>query len=393
MKILMLSKDSSLLKQNARFIGDARLRHIGYSKALRQKYPDAEIRIITYSSRLSKLRSEKVAPGLLIFGTQSFHRIFFVFNLISSLFIVLKDGWKPDLITVQTPWEEGFVGLVISKIFNIPFLPQLHFDIFSDGWLAESFMNKWRRLIAKVIFKNASHIRVVSQHLAEKLSVNYKIPISKISIIPVGINFLPIIGSKDTYKRKLSSRLVGKKVVLFVGRLCATKNLKLFVKTAKEILESCPSAMFVIVGDGEEKDSTIEYIYEHRIEDSFLFLGTQLHADLPEIYAAADVFLLTSHYEGFPRVFVEASLSSVPIVTTACIGQNDLVKDAVSGYIVNDFSEKELSDKVCTLLFSEKQARNFGYRARKSAMKNFSLESLYLGLIDVWEITAKSSMN
>lgn len=390
MKILILSKDPSLFKKSTNFIGDSRIRHIGYLKALRKQYPDGEIKIITYTSIFDKLNYEKVVPGLMLYGTQSAHRVFFVFDLILCIMKAFRNGWRPSLITSQTPWEEGMIGLVLSKVLNIPFLPQLHFNLFSDEWLAESFINPWRKLVAKIVFKYANRIRVVSSQLAYKVSLNFKIPISKISIAPVGVNFIPKNGSKNLYKQKLSVNLKDKKVVLFVGRLCAAKNLKLFISTARKIINVLPKTMFVIVGEGEERDNIIRWIHEFKVERNFLIIGAQLHTDLPQIYAASDVFLLTSHYEGFGRVILEAQLSGIPVVSTNCIGPNDLIDDGLNGYIIDNPTATKLSEKTIALLNDNLLARKFGNNSKAKAMKKFSIKSLSSNLINIWSITAQT---
>ena len=385
MKILILSKDATLFKQNGEYIGDARKRHIVYAQTLRQKYPNGEIRIITYSVRSDNLKFESVVPGLILYGTNSWHRSLYFANLFLTLLKVFKDGWRPDLITVQTPWEEGLVGLFVSKIFSIAFLPQLHFNLFSDMWLRESFLNKWRRKVAKFVFNNATHIRVVSSKLAYEVSSNFSIPISKISIAPVGVIFTPKKNSKKFYKRKISKDLIDKQVVLFVGRLCVQKNLRLFVETSKKILESLPETFFIIVGDGEEREFILKWISEFGIKDNFLVMGPQLHSKLPEIYSASDVFLLTSHYEGFGRVILEAQLSSVPVVSTNCVGPDDLIVDGENGFIINEPIAAELAEKVICLLSNERLALAFGKNARTSAIQRFSMDIITFNLIRVWE--------
>jgi glycosyltransferase involved in cell wall biosynthesis len=385
MKILIISKDATLFKRNGKYIGDARKRHIVYAQTLRQKYPHGEIKIITYSVRSDNLKFERVVPGLILYGTNSWHRAMYFIDLFLPLMKVFKNGWRPDLITVQTPWEEGVVGLVVSKIFNIAFLPQLHFNLFSDKWLRESFLNKWRRMVAKFIFNKATHIRVVSSQLAYRVSSNFSIPISKISIVPVGVIFKPKKSSKKLCKRKISKDLINKKVVLFVGRLCAQKNLRLFVETSKKILESLPETVFILVGGGEEKELILKWIGEFGIEDNFLVMGPQLHSKLPEIYAASDVFLLTSHYEGFGRVILEAQLSSIPVVSTNCVGPDDLIVDGVNGFIINEPIADELAAKMICLLSNDRLALAFGKNARASAIQRFSMDIITSNLLRVWE--------
>ena len=60
-----------------------------------------------------------------------------------------KEGWLPQVITSQTPYEEGGVGLSLAQDFGAKFIGQLHFDLFSDDWKKESIWNGLRGWAAK----------------------------------------------------------------------------------------------------------------------------------------------------------------------------------------------------------------------------------------------------
>jgi glycosyltransferase involved in cell wall biosynthesis len=382
-KVLVLGKDATLFPMQGA-IGDTRKRHVIYADRLRRREPGSEIRIATYTPCKGGGRYDVPCDGLRIYGTRSYHRATFVFDLLLLLRRVLADGWRPDVVTVQTPWEEGLVGYVVARAVGARFIPQLHFDLFSQDWLNESRLNRWRRTVAKFVIRRADLVRVVSTALANGVVEQCAIPPARVRVAPVGVNFVPALGEKRQFKAQLAPRLEQRRIVLFVGRLCAQKNLSLWVDVARSVASRVPAAMFVIVGAGPDDVSIRRLVENVHLADRFLFLGRQPHDALPRIYAAADVFLLTSHYEGFGRVLLEALLSGVPVVSTACTGPEDLVQDGVNGYLLPRGDAVGLATKVSELLEDEQRACLFGLIAAQRMTKQFNIEALADRILDCW---------
>ncbi len=384
-KILVFSKDQTLFKQTATSsIGDARKRHIYYTDRLRDRYPNSEIRIVTYTKYKDGGSYDQPNDGFCLYGTRSFHRATYIFGLFRLLPVVFADGWRPDVVTVQTPWEEGVLGLIVARVLGARFLPQLHFDLFSDAWVAEHWLNPWRRLVAKSVLKYADRVRVVSTRLRAQVIGQCHVLCKNVCVAPVGVNFVSAIGNKQHFKKNLQLCLDDRKVVLFVGNLYAPKNLVLWVKVARMVAMRAPKAFFLIVGDGPDKSMILEQVKAADLEDRFLFMGNIGHDSLPEIYAAADVFLLTSHYEGFGRVVLEAMLAGVPVVSTACGGPEDLIEDGYSGFLLTPGNSEGLADRVTDLLENETLATEMGNQAQKQVAEEFNFERLADRIIDFW---------
>lgn len=384
-KILIFSKDPSLFyDEKSVNPGDSRLRHIFYVNQLRQRYPGSEIRVITYTPRKIKSRFEEPCDGFCLYGTRSIHRIMYMIDLVRLSILVLSKGWRPDIITVQTPWEEGVIGCFLSRILNAKFLPQLHFDLFSSEWIAESLLNPWRFFISKKVLKSADGIRVVSTLLSKKLVDNFSIDYDRIYVAPVGVNFSPIQCSKRDAKLNLSGSLIDCSTVLFVGRVCSVKNLPLWVEVASIVSSSITNVRFIVVGDGPEMLSLKQKINDLHLQSKFILFGTQSHELMPTFYAAADVFLLTSHYEGFGRVVLESFLSGVPVVSTDCIGPKELIEDGENGYLCSSGDVKGLAGHIVDLLTNQAKAKSMGESGRKKILEKYSLTALTDRIIDTW---------
>ncbi len=385
MKVLMLSKDPAIFFESSeKYIGDSRSRHILYSECLRERFPDSEIKIITYTPRKDHSIKSFPADGLVIYGTNSIHRAFFLMDVLRLLPRVLSSGWRPDVITVQTPWEEGLLGLLLSRILCTKFVPQLHFNLLSEDWCAENPLNLFRRKIAFFVLKHSTRVRVVSQELKNRLIKLQLLDSDDIIVAPVGVSFRVTGENKNDLKVRIASNLKNKKIILFVGRFCDQKNLELWVGLAKKILVIRQDVMFVMAGDGEKTGQIKSLVRDFGISNRFIFLGNVLHAELPSIYGAADIFLLTSHYEGFGRVILEAMLSGLPVVSTRCVGPEDLIQDKKTGFLFDKNEKAEMVECLLSLLGDDVTSKKIGAMANKAVSIQFSRRSLADRVIDSW---------
>jgi glycosyltransferase involved in cell wall biosynthesis len=385
MKVLMLSKDPAIFFESSeKYIGDSRSRHIFYLQCLEERFPDSEIKIITYTPRKDKSVESSPADGLVIYGTNSIHRAFFLMDVLRLFSKALAKSWRPDVITVQTPWEEGLLGLLLSRILCAKFVPQLHFNLLSEDWCAENPINIFRRKIAFFVLKHSTRVRVVSEELKNRLIELRVVGSEKIIVAPVGVNFRATYENKNDLKGRLASNIKNKKIILFVGRFCDQKNLELWVELAKKISEVRQDVMFVMAGYGEKTAQIKSLVSNFGISNRFIFLGNVLHADLPAIYGAADIFLLTSHYEGFGRVVLEAMLSRLPVVSTRCVGPEDLIEDRKTGYLFNKNEKAKILECLLNLLNDEITSKKIGMMAQEAVSTKFSRRNLADRVIDSW---------
>lgn len=385
MNILIIGKDPTLFESGKETFGDTRKRHIAYARALRRRWPGSSIRIITYTPSAARYEVEQVEDGLTLYPTCSFHRATFLWDVV-RLFPHLIRGWKPDLITVQTPYEEGLIGYFLSRFVGAKFLPQLHFDLFSEDWRKEHWLNSWRCCMASWVIRRADGVRVVSEALKSKLVERLGMTEDRVNVLPVGVNFTPVdrVEKGEACKAAINPKLAGKPVVLFVGRFYAPKNLSLWVEVAERVSREVPEAYFVMAGDGPLLAEIRALVENKKLSERFCFLGKVGHERLPEVYAAADLFLLTSNYEGYGRVVVEAHLAGLPVVSTKSTGPKDLIVDGETGYLHPLKDVDGLARSVVRLLSVPGLRDTMGQAGKKRVEQQFSLDTLVERLITAW---------
>lgn len=389
--VLILSKDPSFLSNESGF-GDTLQRHIYYAECLNAHLPGSDVRIVTFSRRGNAQKILAPIANLKIYGTSSVHRIFYMLDCVRTLKQVFADSWKPTVITTQGPYEDGQLGLWLAKRTTARFIPQLHFDLFSHDWLRESRLNPVRLIAARYVLRHADAVRVVSREQKRKLVEKLELAPESVHVVPIGVSFKSTSKSKDACKAEVHSALPGHKVVLFVGRLYAPKNLDLWIDVAEQVIRQEPGVRFLLAGNGPLYDELLVRVKNARLDQSIIFLGSVPYGNLSEVYGAADLFLLTSHYEGFGRVLVEAAISGVPVVSTNCAGPADVVVHGKTGFLCEPGNKDELIQCVLALLRDQPKLEQFGKAARSHVDTIFGRMALANGLVRMWSFNAPADI-
>src|SRR5207247_2175114 len=97
--------------------------------------------------------------------------------------------------------------------------------------------------------------------------------------------------------------------------------------------------------------------------------------DVPELLEVFDVFLLTSLWEGLPRVLVEAMIMGVPVVAPDVDGISEVIRTGENGYLVSPGDTASMTVRVIELLENETLRRQMG-RAAKGLVQEFSAEKM-----------------
>lgn len=174
----------------------------------------------------------------------------------------------------------------------------------------------------------------------------------------------PIIQSEDIFRSMLQEalplsvsyrekyRLVGKKVIFYVGRLTEVKNISLLLRVYREVIKVEKNTLLLLVGDGPLWDVLHVETRQLGIDDSVVFAGKQEGLDLMAHYNLGDLFVLPSSYEPFGAVVNEALLAGCYVLCSNNAGAACLIRDKVNGELFDIENEKGLLDKLLVWLSS-----------------------------------------
>jgi glycosyltransferase involved in cell wall biosynthesis len=149
-------------------------------------------------------------------------------------------------------------------------------------------------------------------------------------------------------------------VVGMIGRICYQKNNLFALEIFKEILRHEPTAVFLIVGEGEDELAMREKVVEYNLQNAVIFYGVP--DTVNEIYQAIDVFLFPSNFEGLGVVALEAQSAGLPVIAST-----NVPKEVECTQLIRFLSlEQPISDWVETTL----RFRSFDRKDTNEAVKN-----------------------
>jgi glycosyltransferase involved in cell wall biosynthesis len=159
-----------------------------------------------------------------------------------------------------------------------------------------------------------------------------------------------------------------------------------WVGVAQRVAPRVPQAHFLLVGDGELRPRVEEAILRAGLAGRFHLLGWR--RDIPSVMKNLSVLVLTSLWEGLPRVVPEAMAAGVPVVATRVDGTPEVVRDGETGYLADPHDLETLAERVAALLSDPALGRRMGEKAR-AGVAEFDIdemvrkqESLYQQLME-----------
>jgi glycosyltransferase involved in cell wall biosynthesis len=302
---------------------------------------------------------------------------------VPSLFWRLLQEKKPDVIhTHQYPVFFSDISASVSRLKGIPLL--LHVHVVSDaksplsGFISDMYYSS----LGLSTLRAADTVVVPSLAYKAKLLQMHVNP-NKIHLIPYGIDtkkFKNISG--EPFRARFNCK--NAKIILTVGRLNYQKGFQYLIKAMPDVLRQIPTAKLLIVGEGELLGYLKQLASSLGISQSVIFTGALGSADIPEAYAAADVFVLPSLFESFGIVLIEAQAAGKPVIATRAGGVPEALVKGETGFLVESNIPKLLEASIIRVLQDGDLAAEMGKNGVKFA-ERFDIHSLVSNVIDSYK--------
>lgn len=208
---------------------------------------------------------------------------------------------------------------------------------------------------------------------------------SQYRIVRSGIDpaaYLASAGARERMRSRLGFA-PGDVVVASIANFKTQKGPLDFVEAARLAHAQARQLKFFIAGDGELRDEVVRAIGRAGLQEVVTLLGWR--QDVPDLLAAADIFLLTSLFEGLPRAVLQAMAASVPVVVTDTGGTAEVVAHGVSGYLVPPGRPREAADAVVRLAGDPAARRSFAASALALLGGEFDIRRMVKDLESIYE--------
>ena len=262
------------------------------------------------------------------FYTPGFGRRFYSLFMMYSIIMFKKRVFKQRYNAVLASWAfpDAVAMGKLAKRKNIPYFIKIHgSDINMHCEIAV------RRQQVVDAMRSSAGVLSVSSALKERL-ISFGVPKDKISTIYNGVNKERFYPLSDIDVRKKLSLPKGKKVILFVGNLLATKGVLDLIEAYKEVLTEggaeIPVLIFIGGGVEQEKlESEGRLLQEVYPSADIRVVGKVEHSALNHWFNAADFVCLPSHNEGVPNVLLESMSCGTPVIASKVGGIPEIVPE------------------------------------------------------------------
>ncbi|MCR9682870.1 glycosyltransferase [Vibrio cholerae] len=171
-------------------------------------------------------------------------------------------------------------------------------------------------------------------------------------------------------------------LLLAVGRLTAAKDYPNLLRAFAQLVKSQPNIRLAIIGQGELATQIELMVEQLELKSHVHLLG--LRFDVADWMSAADLFVLSSAWEGFGLVVAEAMACERPVVATDCGGVAEVVGDY--GYLLLPRDSKKLADAIeQALALSSQERKTLGENARKYIESRYSLSIVADKWLDIYQ--------
>jgi len=329
-----------------------------------------ELHVVVFTSVGSRLPKKiQIAPNVWVYGTSSWSKFFHINRakgLVNEIISSNKFSAQDTVVTSQDPFETGLVAAYVNQKFGLPFHVQVHTDFLNPFFASESFFNRMRVIISRKVFSRADAVRAVSQRIAKSILDSKDIRL-KIGVVPV---VLPIfVDVEEIEKTSIEPALDLKKkysqfnfIILIASRLTKEKNISFAITVFKKLSSLYPKIGLVIVGSGPEEHQLKKQVRDLEIEKSVVFLPWQ--KNLISYYKSANLFLLTSNYEGYGLTLIEAAASRCPVVSTDVGIASELLRDGATSPVCAVGDEACFFDNIVNLIENPALREHIVYESR-----------------------------
>jgi glycosyltransferase involved in cell wall biosynthesis len=260
-------------------------------------------------------------------------------------------GYKADFYAFAAAWRNRVALLATSH-----------------NWPSRRAHMRFYASLDRLVLRYFDRVVVVSDAVAKKLKRS-GVSAQKLFTIYNGVDLERFEKAVPAFHLQDRGPIIG-----FVGRLVPDKGGAILLQAARPVLRSYPAVTLVFVGDGPCRAEWGELAKRLGIERQVLFIGAR--EDMPETYAALDIFVLPSLVESMPMCVLEAMAAGKAVIATRVGMIPDVIVDGANGLLVDSANIPDLSDAILALLGNPFLRRQLAKSAQECIAQRFSAEAM-----------------
>jgi len=286
--------------------------------------------------------------------------------------------WQPDIIHAHL-LHATLAGALLKFLTGAALVVTLHSEEANRGSFSAQIKNGLerivlRRVVDRVIACGPRVARWQGERLGERV----------IDIVPNRIPAaLPLTPDQREALRSELGCTPQDQVCLAVGRLTRQKGFDVLVRAFGRLAPDRPSAKLIVAGDGEDRAALADLVQATGTSSSVRWLGAR--SDVMRLMASADIFVLSSRWEGLPLVMLEAMTAGLPIVATE-VGDVATVAGSNAAILVPPDDDAALAAALAQLLDRADLRADLGAAARRRGRRFTDISGFLDELMQVYDL-------
>jgi putative transposase len=292
-----------------------------------------------------------------------------LFNYAAFFRIMAERLEKPALIYAYTS-QSVPAAYALSKIYSVPYITRLFgtFITLKDLKSPLRLLGKWQEVLA---FKFPGKYLIVTDDgtQGDKIAKHFGAE-DKLKFWRNGVNKDMCDPNFDRVKFCSENNINPScKIALTVSRLSSWKRVDRVIKAIPSIVKEYKDVIFLILGDGSEKESLEKLSFDLKVSDYVQFRGAVSRDKVADYMNAADIFVSTNDFSNVSNGLYEAMVCGKCIVTLDNGGTGELIKNNITGKLIQD--KGDLGTTIVDVLKNDELRSQLGQNAREYAQSNF----------------------
>lgn len=281
--------------------------------------------------------------------------------------------FRPDLVTTHSS-KAGIVGRLAARLAGAPCIFTVHGWAFIDT-VRQPIRETYRQL-ERGCAHFARHVICVSNQV-HQMGVDAGIDPQKLVVVHNGMPDIPA-------QLRANPGAADPRAVM-VARFAAPKDHASVIKALAHV----PTLRLDFVGDGPDQETARQLAADAGVADRITFLGRR--TDVSEVLARSQIFILSSHSEGFPVSTLEAMRAGLPTVVSKVGGAGEAVHDGQTGFLFARADPIGLAARLNALVADPDLRSRMGAAARRRYEAEFTFERMYERTVGIYESALSST--
>lgn len=256
---------------------------------------------------------------------------------------------SPDIVHVQGLQSEGFYGVLAAKLAGCRCIVTTVHGFAFDGQKKHGL--KWflyRYFVEPLTLRLSDRVYCVCRYASERAIIKRNVHRGNCGFIHNAAGDLTVTRGREQVRQQWNISL-DEVVFVIVGRISADKGFDILGRAVKLLNGSCANMFrLMVVGGGEYRQSFEEYMQEEIKSGQVILVGPTDH--VADYLGASDIFILPSYHENLPIALLEAGKMGLPCIVSNVGGMPEVVRDGITGFLIDDSSAESYVHKMKTLL-------------------------------------------